>query len=163
MACSCVVGCSLFAHQRRVVKEKRKALCTVFLPWSITKESRYCQHLLEAKTCQTLIGPRLDLDYDKNSMNALQATSGIVTRIHHWGQDERSSWCRHANTEWAANQPFDWLSHLLYVAREYKPTVITSSAKLDFYLIILRCITVLDFLFVKCWGWLSILFWDRGG
>ena len=35
----------------------------------------------------------------------------------------------------------------MYVAREYKLTVMTSSAKLDFYLIILRCITVLGFLF----------------
>ena len=37
----------------------------------------------------------------------------------------------------------------MYVAREYKLTVMTSSAKLDFYLMILRCITVLGFLAVS--------------
>ena len=36
--------------------------------------------------------------------------------------------------------------HLTYVAREYKLTVMTSSEELDFYLTILRCITVLSFL-----------------
>ena len=157
----CVVGCLSRLSDER----KRKALFIIFLQWSITKESRYClgycQHLLEGKTRQKLIGPRLDLVHDKNSMNSLKATSGIVTCIHHWGQDEQSSWCQYANTERLTNQPFNWVSHLMYVAREYKLTVMTSSARLDFYLMILRYITVLGFLFVKCWGWLSILSWDR--
>ena len=76
----CVVGCSSRSSGERIEKSAFHRIPAVIIN---TKASRHCQHLLEGKTRQTLIGHRLDLVHDKNSMNALQATSAIVTRIHH--------------------------------------------------------------------------------
>ena len=81
---------SLVGHQDRVVNEKRKALAFHRVRAVIKAQGQQIlpvwQYLLEQKTCQTLIRPRLDLGenfgHDKNSVNVLQAASGIITRVH---------------------------------------------------------------------------------
>ena len=54
--------------------------------------------------------------------------------------------CKHREREWRIRVKLLEVSHLIYVAMEYKLTVMTPSAKLHFYLMIQRCISVLGFL-----------------
>ena len=153
---------SLVAYQDRVVKEWRKSLFMVILPWSSTMKSRYCQHLLEGKTRQSLIGPRLELGH---SMNAVQADSSIVIRVHAPLRTRRRNVALDANMQ--TEREREWrIRGMLFKVSQWRCMLPGStiwqwwqltSAKLDFNLMILRgnwssCVVV------KCWGWLSKLF-----
>ena len=80
---------SLVGYQDRVVNEieKRFSSCSSCHQAPRKADTDSMAVSARTKTSQTLIRPRLDLGEDigrdKNSVNALQAASGIITRVHY--------------------------------------------------------------------------------